>query len=71
MLGERRLDLGRIHVAAAHGEHVHAPVGEEEEAFVAIVDVVAEVAERIPAVAALGRRPDVAVGRRLPGEGRM
>ena len=68
MLGQRRLDLGGVDVAAADGEHVDAPVGEVEEA---VVVEVAEVAERIPAVAALRGRADVAVGRRAAGRGRM
>ena len=61
MLGQRGLDLGGVDVAAADGEHVDPPVVEIEEA---VGVEVAEVAERIPAVAALRGRPDVAVGRR-------
>ena len=59
--GQRRLDLGGVDVAAADGEHVDPPVVEIEEA---VGVEVAEVAQRVPAVAVLRGGADVAVGRR-------
>ena len=58
MRGQGRLDLGRVDVAPADGEHVDATVGQVEKA---VGVEVAEVAERVPAVATLGVDADVAV----------
>jgi hypothetical protein len=60
MRRQRRLDFGGVDVAAADREHVHAPVIEVEEA---VGVEVAEVAQRIPPVAAFRSGTDVAVRR--------
>src|SRR6185312_10022230 len=55
-------DLRRVHVATADGEHVDPAVAQIQET---VLVEIAEIAERIPPVAGLGRRTDVAVGRRV------
>ena len=58
---QRRFDLGGVDVASSDGEHVHSPVVEIEEA---VGVEIAEVAERVPAVATLRGGTDIAVCRR-------
>ncbi len=61
VLIERGLHLGRVHVGAAHQDHVVETVGQVE---VAVLVQEAHVAERLPAVPALRAGADVAVGDR-------
>jgi hypothetical protein len=63
---QRILDVGWIHVAAADGEHVDASVRQVE---VAVGVEVAEITQRVPAVAGLGRNTHVAIGRRCARTG--
>ncbi len=61
MSRQRVLDLGRVYVAATDGEHVDAAVRQVEES---VGVEIAEIAQRIPAVARVCGGADVAVGRR-------
>ena len=66
MFGQRVLDLGRVDVAPAHGEHVDPTVGQIQ---VALLVEPAQVAKGVPAVTGSRGAADVAVGRSAAGTG--